>query len=156
MKSSATRMFHADGQSTAVAPELVLPVSLSIERADYASAMRDARAVFEQLLAALPHFKAPAGGVLVMNDPAVRNPDGAAELALEQDGQNKVRLQLEFSVQLKISDGSFWDRAQAIAEAIDYVQSLCARPKDKAIVLQLHRVSLRPPASGLAVAGKQP
>lgn len=153
MKSSATRMFQADGQATAVAPELVLPVSLSIERADYASAMRDARAVFEQLLAALPLFKAPAGAVLVMNDPAVRNPDGA-ELALEQDGQNKVRLQLEFSVQLKISDGSFWDRAQAIAEAIDYVQSLCARPKDKAIVLQLHRVSLRPPAPGPGVAGK--
>jgi hypothetical protein len=60
-----------------------------------------------------------------------------AELVLEQQSSEDVKLQLEFFIVLTLEPGEFWDRAELIAQAIDFVQRFCVKASDKRITLRM-------------------
>jgi hypothetical protein len=133
--------YKADGARTATTETILLPLSLWIERPNHHAAIRDARDVIHQLQSELPRF-AKIGGNLKLGDignPAAPKP---SELVLEQAGKEEVRLELGFFVVLALEQDQFWPRAELIAQAIDFVQSFCARSRDKHTVLQMQTAQL--------------
>lgn len=59
------------------------------------------------------------------------------KLLLEQVSQEGVHLELDFFLVLTIQQGRFWERAEVIAQAIDFIQRFCSSLVEKQSVLQM-------------------
>jgi hypothetical protein len=136
MKAPQDIRYKADGPKTATTEAIALPLWLHIEKPTHQIAMREARNVFEQLQAELRQFTAK-GGVLQMGDLGKPQVQKTSELVLEQQSNEDVKLQLEFFLVLTLEPGQFWERAELIAQAIDFVQRFCVKPRDKRIALHM-------------------
>jgi hypothetical protein len=128
--------YKAEGTKTVTAESIVLPLWLCVERPTHLNATREARSLVEQLQAELPQFTAK-GGSLQMGDLGRPQIQKASELVLEQESRDGVRLQLEFYLVLTLQPGQFWERAELIAQAIDFVHRFCAKPRDKHTTIQM-------------------
>jgi hypothetical protein len=136
MKAIQDIRYKADGAKTATAETVVLPMRLCLERTTHHAATREARSLVEQLQTELPQFAAK-GGTLQMGDLERPQIQKTSELILEQESRDEVRLQLEFFLVLTLQQGQFWDRAELIAHAIDFVQRFCAKPREKHTTIQM-------------------
>lgn len=128
--------YKADGTKTAKAEVIIVPLWLCIERPTYHTAICEAHNIVEQLQAELPQFTAK-GGTLQMGDLGKPQVQKTSELVLEQQSRDEVKLQLEFFLVLTLQQGQFWERAELIALAIDFVQRFCAKPRDKRTIIQM-------------------
>jgi len=128
--------FQASGPRTASAQVVLLPQTLWVKRVSYQVAARDARTLAEQLAAELPQFN-PRGAALTLTDLGEVRTNGTAELVMDQESRELIRLELDFSVVLTVQHGHFWERAELIAQAIDFLQRFCAKPRDKYTSIQL-------------------
>jgi hypothetical protein len=136
MKSSPDIRFQADSAKTAVAEMILIPMCLQVERAAYQTALREARGVVEQFQAELPQFAAK-GGTLTLGDLARPQLQKVSELTFQQQSRDEVRLRLEFFLVLNLQQGRFWERAEIIAQAIDFVERFCTKPRDKQTIIYM-------------------
>jgi hypothetical protein len=125
--------YNADGTKTANVEVIIFPLTLRIDRSNYHKATNDARSIVEQMQAELLKFTAK-GGALQMGDLGKPQIQKTSELVLEHISSDQVRLKLEFFLVLTVQQGQFWDRAELIALAIDFIQrlsyKLCAKYTD--------------------------
>lgn len=136
MKPTPDIRFQADSAKTAAAEMILIPLCLQVERSAYQTALREARAVVEQLQAELPQFTAK-GGTLQLGDLGRPQMQKVSELTLQQQSRDEVRLRLEFFIVLNLQQGRFWERAELIAQAIDFVQRFCTKPRDKQTIIYM-------------------
>lgn len=136
MKALQDIRYKADGPKTATAEAIALPLLLRVEKPTHQIAMREARNVVEQLQTELRQFalKGAALSIGSLEGPEIQK---TSELVLEQQSNEDVKLQLEFFLVLTLEPGQFWDRAELIAQAIDFVQRFCVKPRDKRIALNM-------------------
>ncbi len=136
MKVPQDIRYKADGPKTATAEAIALPLWLHVEKPTHQIATREARGVVEQLQAELRQFNAK-GGTMQMGDLGKPQVQKTSELVLEQQSSEDVKLQLDFFIVLTLEPGEFWDRAELIAQAIDFVQRFCVKASDKRITLRM-------------------
>jgi hypothetical protein len=136
IKTPSTTLFHADGQKTATSEQVIMPMRVSVERPTQQGAVTAARSVVEQLAGVVPNFK-PKGAMLALADLAAPGKESRSELFLEQQDHDRARLQLAFSLILRIDQGQFWEHAEVIAQAIDFVHGFCSRQKDRTLMVSL-------------------
>lgn len=127
--------YQATGPRTASAQTVLLPLWLWVKRASYQIAVRDARLLAEQLAAELPQFN-PKGAALFLGDFGEPQANSVAELLMDQESRELIRLEVEFCVVLTVQQGHFWERAELIAQAIDFLQRFCQKPRDKYTSIQ--------------------
>lgn len=129
--------YKADGAKTASLEPLVLPLRVQVEHSSYEAAVREARKTIDELAEAAGRFVVK-GATLKMGDFGHRYQQKAAELTLEQQAGDKVRLELDFYLLLTFEARErFWERAELIAQHIDFLQEFCQRPRDKQVLLTL-------------------
>jgi hypothetical protein len=136
MKAPRDIRYKADGPKTATAETILLPLSLQVEKPTYQIAMREARNLVEQLQGELQQFAAK-GGALQMGNLGKPQVQKTSELVLEQNSNEEVGLQLEFFLVLTLEPGQFWERAELLAQAIDFVQGFCIKPRDRRITIHM-------------------
>jgi hypothetical protein len=130
-------LYNADGTKTANAGVIVFPLWLCIEKPTHHKAICEARSIVEQMQAELLQFTAN-GGALNMGDLGKPQIQKTSELVLEHVSSDLVRLKLEFFLLLTVQSGQFWDRAELIALAIDFIQRFCARTCSKYTDMEMH------------------
>ncbi len=129
--------YRADGAKTASLEPLVLPLRVQVKSSSYQMAVREARKTIDELADEVSRFTVK-GATLRMGDFGHRYQQKAAELTLEQQSGNEVRLDLDFYLLLTFEARErFWERAELIAQHIDFLQEFCQRPRDKKVVLTL-------------------
>lgn len=138
MKAPQDIRYQADGPKTSTTEAVVLPLWLQIDKPTHQIATREARSLVEQLHAELQQFNAK-GGVLQIGDLGKPQIQKTSELVLEQQSMEEVRLKLEFFLMLTLTlePGQFWERAELIAQAIDFIQRFCIKPRDKRISIHM-------------------
>ncbi|HZR29835.1 MAG TPA: hypothetical protein VFA71_13740 [Terriglobales bacterium] len=136
MKTLQDIRYQADGPKTSATEAVVLPLWLQIDKPTHQIATREARSLVESLQAELQQFKAK-GGILQMGDLGKPQVQKTSKLVLEQQSNEEVRLQLEFFLVLTLEPGQFWERAELIAQAIDFIQRFCIKPRDKRILIHM-------------------
>ncbi len=129
--------FKADGAKTASLEPLILPLRVQVQRPNYQAAVREARKVIDELGEEVVRLSVK-GATLKMGDFGQRYQQKAAELTMEEQSGNEVRLELEFFLLLTFEARErFWERAELIAQHIDFLQAFCRRPREKHVTLAL-------------------
>lgn len=133
MFSTPDIRFRASGQQTIRARCIFFPVRVRVSRPSGALALGEARSVVAQFRQAAEQVKNHATRLSV---PGIEEPGGnpAVELAIEQGSKKEVRLEFTFVMSLGLDEAAdFWDRADAIAAATDFLQGLSQQPREKGI-----------------------
>jgi hypothetical protein len=128
--------YNADGTKTAHFDTVIFPLWLCVDSPTYHKVICDARGIVEQLQAEILRFTAK-GGTLQMGDLGKPQIQKTSELVLEHISSDQIRLQLEFFLVLTLQKGHFWERAELIGLAIDFIQKFCARTCAKYVDIQM-------------------
>src|SRR6478735_2403367 len=137
MKGPQDILFKGDGAQTAAAETLILPRWIQIERPTHLAAVRDARAVVEQLQKEATQFVVK-GAQLKVGELSQRHQQKVSDITLEQQSRDEVKLELNFFLLLKFEGGrAFWERAESIAQHIDFIQKFCQKFKDKHLLVAM-------------------
>ncbi len=137
MQPSPQIRYKADGAKTATLEPLILPLRVQVRRPTYQAALREARKIIDDLSQEVAQFTVK-GATLKMGDFGQRYQQKAADLVLAQHAADEVGLDLDFYLLLTFEARErFWERAELIAEHIDFLQRFCQKPRDKQVILML-------------------
>jgi hypothetical protein len=129
----------ASGLQIARARVARFPIRLRVQGTGARPALAQARRVIDELRQAAADAEFDAAR-LDIPDPDTDTGRSASELTIEQKSPREVRLQLAFAVALGLEKaGGFWDRAAALAEALDLLQGFARRPHDKGVEIDVQQ-----------------
>src|SRR4051794_35507446 len=135
MKGLQDTRYKGDGVQTTATETLIFPLWIQVERPSHQAAVREARAVVEQLEKEAAQFVVK-GATLKVGELSQRQQQKVSDITLEQQGRDEVKLELNFFLLLKFeAGGSFWERAELIAQHIDFIQKFCQKFKDKHLIV---------------------
>jgi hypothetical protein len=123
------RAVHAD---TATAPELRMPLRVTVVAANAREACQEVRNVVEQLVAWLRAADESAARLTVLDPSSCPEELGGVMSLTANEKGTRVDFGLCVSVRLA-AFGDFWSRAAGLAWAVDVVQQFTRRPWPKGV-----------------------